>query len=105
MYKIKGWIDGLGIFIAIFIIVSITSVNDYVKDKQFRQLYKQSKDKFVNVLRNNGIISMSTSQLLVGDIVEVTTGDSIEVDAILLKNNSKIYTEFILYSKILLFNS
>lgn len=30
-----GWMEGVSIFIAIFIIVSLTSLNDWVKDKQF----------------------------------------------------------------------
>lgn len=30
-----GWIDGLSIFIAIFIICFVTTGNNYVKEKQF----------------------------------------------------------------------
>ncbi len=36
----KGWIEGLAIFIAIGIIVSVTATNDYIKEKQFRALNK-----------------------------------------------------------------
>jgi len=34
----EGWIEGMAIFVAVIIIVSVTSVNDYMKDKQFRKL-------------------------------------------------------------------
>jgi magnesium-transporting ATPase (P-type) len=31
----KGWIDGLSIYFAVTIIVSVTSGNNYIKEKQF----------------------------------------------------------------------
>lgn len=30
-----GWIEGLSIYIAVIIIVAVTTGNDYVKEKQF----------------------------------------------------------------------
>jgi Ca2+ transporting ATPase len=30
-----GWIEGLSIFIAVFIIVTVTAGNNYIKEKQF----------------------------------------------------------------------
>lgn len=31
-FKIKGWLDGFAIFIAVILIVSVTAGNNYVKD-------------------------------------------------------------------------
>jgi hypothetical protein len=33
-----GWVPGVSIYIAIFLIVTITSANDWIKDKQFVKL-------------------------------------------------------------------
>lgn len=33
-----GWIEGVSIYLAIFIIVTLTSLNDWVKDRQFVKL-------------------------------------------------------------------
>lgn len=33
-----GWLDGVAIFVAVFIIVSVTAGNNYMKDQQFRKL-------------------------------------------------------------------
>lgn len=41
----KGWIEGLAIMIAIIIIVSVTTINNYLKDKQFRKLYSQAENR------------------------------------------------------------
>jgi len=47
----EGWIEGASIYIAILIIVLITSGNDYVKDKQFVNLFSLVKDETIAVIR------------------------------------------------------
>lgn len=32
LYNIQGWLDGMAIFIAVIIIVSVTAGNNYIKD-------------------------------------------------------------------------
>ena len=34
----KGWYEGVTIYLAVIIIVSVTATNDYIKEKQFRKL-------------------------------------------------------------------
>jgi magnesium-transporting ATPase (P-type) len=34
----KGWIEGVSIFVAIAIILTVTTSNNYVKEKQFQAL-------------------------------------------------------------------
>ncbi|MFS8160624.1 MAG: hypothetical protein ACMG6E_10570 [Candidatus Roizmanbacteria bacterium] len=46
-----GWIEGVSIYFAIFIIVTITSANDWVKDKQFVKLASLVKDENIPVVR------------------------------------------------------
>ena len=41
----KGWYEGVTIYFAIMIIVSVTAVNDYMKDKQFRKLLAVRKER------------------------------------------------------------
>lgn len=46
-----GWVEGTSIYLAVIIIVSVTSGNNYVKEKQFQKLVmKASEDKAI-VLR------------------------------------------------------
>ena len=58
-----------------------------MKDKKFRQLYAQSKNRKVCVLRNGMIKDISIFDVLVGDLLQVQTGDMIEVDGIINVNN------------------
>lgn len=46
-----GLIQGLSIYVAIILIVGITSLNDWVKDKNFVKLQSELKDEKVAVIR------------------------------------------------------
>lgn len=83
-----GWIEGFAIFVAVFIIVSVTAINNYLKEKQFRKLYAQVEERKVNVKRNGKVESLSIHDLLVGDIVIIETGEIFPVDGILTHGNS-----------------
>jgi P-type Ca2+ transporter type 2B len=83
-----GWIEGFAIFIAVFIIVSVTAVNNYLKEKQFRKLYAQVEERKINVKRNGKIESLSIHDVLVGDIIIIETGEIFPVDGILVHGNS-----------------
>ncbi len=47
----NGWVEGVSIYVAIIIIVTITSGNDYAKDKQFVRLFSMVKDESIAVIR------------------------------------------------------
>jgi Ca2+ transporting ATPase len=64
-----GWHEGVTIYFAVVIIVSVTASNDYVKNKQFRKLMDVRKDRSILVTRNEVTNYISTFSLLVGDIV------------------------------------
>ena len=36
-----GWVEGFAILMAVFIVVIVTAVNDYTKERQFRDLQKK----------------------------------------------------------------
>lgn len=79
-----GWIEGFAIFVAVFIIVSVTAVNNYLKEKQFRKLYAQLDDRKVNVIRQGKIHSISIYDLLVGDVMKIDTGEIFPTDGVLI---------------------
>ena len=71
-----GWIEGVAIFVAIFIIVAITSGNDWVKDKQFVRLMSLVKDENIAVIRGKygATQSVNIYELVVGDVIILETG-------------------------------
>jgi len=47
-----GWMEGASILVAVVIIVTVTSGNNWMKEKQFQKLNAIASKKYVNVLRN-----------------------------------------------------
>jgi len=82
-----GWIEGVAIIAAVLIVSTVTAFNDYQKDKQFRALSKESSIIPIKVLRDGSNQNVNIDQLLVGDVVVVTTGDQIPADAILIEGH------------------
>jgi Ca2+-transporting ATPase len=81
----NGWIDSMGIFLAIFLVVSVSSFNNWTKEKQFRDLNRIKEDREVKVLRTGDIHTISTRLVQVGDIVQLDTGDQVPADGILFE--------------------
>lgn len=46
-----GWVEGTSIFIVLGIMITITSLNDWFKDRQFVALQSKTKDEKVPVFR------------------------------------------------------
>ena len=84
----EGWLEGFAIFIAVIIIVSVTATNNYLKEKQFRKLSEQAqKMKKVNVLRNGKICDISHFDLVVGDILQLETGQIMPIDGVVIESH------------------
>ena len=83
----EGWLEGASILIAVIIIVTVTSANNYIKEKQFQKLNAIASAKNVNVYRNGELVNISVYDLVVGDIVELETGEILSVDGILIQGN------------------
>ena len=70
-----GWYEGVTIYLAVFIIVTVTAANDYMKEKQFRRLLAVRKERQALVRRDSQVQTISTFDLVVGDIVLLKQGD------------------------------
>jgi Ca2+ transporting ATPase len=88
----KGWIEGVTIYLAIAIIIIVTVGNDYAKEKQFQKLMEARENQYTTVIRSGKHEHISVFKLLVGDIVQITEGDSLPADIVLL-TGTKITTD------------
>ncbi|MDR3548432.1 MAG: hypothetical protein P4M11_09255 [Candidatus Pacebacteria bacterium] len=49
--KSTAWLDGFGIFMAVFVVVIVTTTNDYSKEQQFLKLNKTAEaEKRVSIV-------------------------------------------------------
>lgn len=77
-------IECVGIFMAIFLAVGVTVIMEGKSEKAFEALNAIKEDVLVKVLRNGVITQISQKDLVVGDIIEIGTGDMIPADGRIL---------------------
>jgi P-type Ca2+ transporter type 2B len=80
------WIEGLAILVSVIVVVVVTALNDYSKERQFRQLQSRIEgDHKFSVLRDGCLKELLVNELVVGDICLVKLGDLIPADGILIQ--------------------
>ncbi|CAJ2677078.1 unnamed protein product [Trifolium pratense] len=89
----KGTYDGMGIILSIFLVVTVTAVSDYKQSLQFLDLDKEKKKIFVHVTRDGKRKKISIYDIVVGDIVHLSTGDQVPADGIYISGYSLLIDE------------
>jgi len=79
-----AWIEGVAIIIAVLLVGSVTSINNYKQEKSFRNLNKRNQDIRVKVLRAGELTQISVFELTVGDICFLDTGSSVPADGLFI---------------------
>ncbi|KAL0224720.1 hypothetical protein RCL1_002632 [Eukaryota sp. TZLM3-RCL] len=83
-----AYIEGFAILCAVLVVSFVGSYNNFHKEKQFRKLNEVEAVKTVTVTRAGIISQIPSTDLLVGDIVFLRTGDSIPVDGLLIEGSN-----------------
>jgi Ca2+ transporting ATPase len=82
------WIEGVAIAIAVIVVVSVSSFNDWRKEKKFRGLQDRiAQDNKCSVVRNAQIIEVNVKELVVGDVCCIKYGDLIQADGIVIQSS------------------
>ena len=79
-----GWIDGVSISVAIVIITTVNTANEYSKQLAFRKLMESAEISQSSVIRDGKTEEIDSYQLCVGDIVKVENGKKIPADMLLV---------------------
>ena len=78
------WVEGLAIEIAVIIVVLVTGLNDYRREKQFVALNDKKEDRQVKAIRSGKSVMISVFDVMVGDVLHLHSGDSVPADGILI---------------------
>lgn len=81
------WIEGIAIMLAVVVVVLVGAANDYQKEKQFLKLNRKKEDRQVIVYRNGEEQLIGVYDLLVGDLINLQTGEVVPADCILVDGN------------------
>ncbi|CAO3686790.1 unnamed protein product [Umbelopsis ramanniana] len=82
------WVEGVAIIVAIILVVTVGSVNDYQKEKQFRKLNAKKEDRDVRVTRSAKQAMISIRDLQVGDVLHLEPGEIIPADGIFIEGHN-----------------
>uniref|UniRef100_A0A0X3PBV0 Calcium-transporting ATPase n=1 Tax=Schistocephalus solidus TaxID=70667 RepID=A0A0X3PBV0_SCHSO len=83
-----GWIEGVAILGAVLVVVLVTAVNDWQKERQFRGLQdKIESDHRISVMRDNEFFECLVGEIVVGDICLVKYGDLLPADGLIIQSN------------------
>jgi len=80
------FIEGPAILLAVVIVVLVTAVSDWKKEKQFRGLQERVEgEKMVTVVRNGDVKEVQAEDLVVGDLMIVKYGDLLVADGLVVQ--------------------
>ncbi|CDO99122.1 unnamed protein product [Coffea canephora] len=84
----EGWYDGGSIFVAVFLVISVSAISNFRQNLQFEKLSKVSSNIPVEVLRNGRRQQISIFYIVVGDVVCLKIGDQVPADGLFLEGHS-----------------
>ncbi|GAX78129.1 hypothetical protein CEUSTIGMA_g5571.t1 [Chlamydomonas eustigma] len=87
------WIEGVAIWVAVFLVSGVGAANDYEKDKQFRKLNVVKDSVQIKTLRDGRMTTIENHDLVVGDVVILDTGDKVVADCLLFETHGLVIDE------------
>jgi Ca2+ transporting ATPase len=83
-----GWVESLSIIFSVVLVVIITALNDYMKERQFQGLQSriEGQNEF-SVIRAGEVRQIPVGDIVVGDVCQVKYGDLLPADGILIHSN------------------
>jgi Ca2+-transporting ATPase len=84
----EGWYDGGSIFVAILLVIAVSSISNFRQNRQFEKLSKVSNNIQVDVVRAGRRQRISVFEIVVGDIVCLKIGDQIPADGLFFDGHS-----------------
>lgn len=84
LFRNFDWYETIGILIAIFMASFISSISEFGSEKAFNKLQEESLKMNVKIKRNGLIKEIPISDVVVGDIIMLSSGDRIPADGVII---------------------
>ena len=81
------WVEGLAILVAVVIVVLVTGLNDYRREKQFEKLNAKKEDRQVKAIRSGKSVLISVFDIMAGDVLHLESGDTVPADGVLINGH------------------
>ncbi|KAK2980674.1 hypothetical protein RJ640_011482 [Escallonia rubra] len=84
----EGWYDGGSIFVAVFLVISVSAISNFRQNRQFDKLSNVSNNIQVEVVRDGRRQHISVYGIVVGDVICLKIGDQVPADGLFLDGHS-----------------
>lgn len=87
LFRDFDWYETIGILIAILLASFISTISEYGSEKAFKRLQEESLKTKAKVKRNGKLMEIPIGEIVVGDLICLSSGDKISADGYLVKGN------------------
>ena len=87
LFADNDWFETLGVLIAIFLASFISSISEYGSSKAFESLLSKNSMKEVKVKRNKELKLININDVVVNDIVSLSSGDIVPADGVVVSGS------------------
>lgn len=84
LFRNHDWYESVGIGIAVFLATFVSTLSEYGSESAFEKMQEESARVSCRVKRNGHIRSISTDELVVGDLVLLQSGERVSADGVLI---------------------
>ena len=84
------WIETAGIFVAIILATFVSTWSEYSNENAFQKLQEEASRITCKVWRDGQPVELRIDDLVVGDAVQLESGDKVPVDGVLLDGSLKL---------------
>ncbi|XP_030973907.1 putative calcium-transporting ATPase 13, plasma membrane-type [Quercus lobata] len=84
----EGWYDGGSIFVAVFLVIAVSTVCNFRQSRQFDKLSKVINNIQIEVVRAGRRQQISIFEIVVGDVICLKIGDQVPADGLFLDGHS-----------------
>lgn len=90
LFRDFDWFETLGILIAVFLATFISTISEYGSEAAFQRLQEESAKIIVKVLRDGTLKEIPIAEVVVGDIILLSSGDKVPADGYLIEGNLSV---------------
>ena len=91
--KFKESVEALAIFVTVAVVLNVAAFTDWQKERDFRKLNAEGEKKMVKVKRGGVMQEIDSTEVVVGDVLQVATGDKMVCDGILISGSDLKFDE------------
>lgn len=84
LFRDFDWYETIGILLSIIIASFISALSEYGSDKAFSALEKSQENYQVFVIRDHNLKEITTSEIVYGDLIKLSSGNLIPADGFLI---------------------